>query len=72
MSSLLGHGAVSEYQYFITVDHSGQSVGDDDGGPVLGGQLQGSHDRLLSDGVQTGGGLVKYQYRCVFQHGPAE
>ena len=72
MSSLLGHGAVSDDQYLITVDHSGESVGDDDGGPTLGGQLEGSHDGLLSDGVKTGGGLVKYQYRRVFQNGPAE
>merc|ERR550532_1081038 len=30
----------------------------------------GSHNGLLSDGVKAGGGLVKYQYRCVLQDGP--
>ena len=42
-------------------------MSNDDGGPAPGCVVQSSHDGVLSDGVQAGGGLVKYQNRTVLK-----
>ena len=70
VSALLRQPALSDDQDLVAVDHSGQSVGDDNRGAALGGALQSRHDGLLSDGVQAGGGLVEDKYGSVFQDSP--
>ena len=70
MRALLRHPAPVQHQDLVAVDHSAQSVCDDDGGPALGGLVDGPHDGVLGDGVQAGGGLVKHQDGRVLQNGP--
>ena len=47
-------------------------MGDDDGGPPLGGLAQGLHDAVLRDGVQGGGGLVEHEDGAVLEDGPGD
>ena len=56
---LLHHAPLVQDQDLVAVGHSGQPVGDDDGGAAARGLLQGPHDAALCDGIQARGRLVK-------------
>ena len=45
-------------------------MGDDDGGPALGGLVERPHDAVLGDRVQAGGGFVKHEDGRVLEDGP--
>jgi len=68
MRSSLDHVTSVQDEDLVTVHHRAQPVGDDDGGPALGGHVQGGHDALLGDRVQAGGSFVKYQDWTILQN----
>ena len=66
VSAGLHHLAVVQNQNLVAVNNRAQSLGDDDRGPSLRGQVQRRHDVALGDRVQLAGGFVEYQNRTVF------
>lgn len=73
VASVLGHGAIRQYDDSIGVRNGGQTVGDDDRGASPSGFQQGRIDLCLTDdGVQVGYRFVQNQDGTVFQDCPGQ
>lgn len=68
----LDNHAVAEHDDLVRLADGAESVGDDDGGAVGKGSIEGLHDFLFVDGVERVGGFVEEEVIRAFVEGAGD